>query len=234
MKKVLKVLLVLILIVLVGFCYYLLRVKSFDINKNVYIDEKDKVEDLMNEINRPLTMMILSNCIDNEYSKEEYDLTKNENLLNQIKYKQQFTMEYYLNKTKNYDKFMLVNQEGNEDEDAYVTDEQAIAYLNYDDFNNSYKELFGKDFNMKNREYSPFKTFDDKGYVYYSNRRSGNNGLFIVSDNIDAILKTNNTYKAKVTLNYNERLKEKLDTNEMIIEYSYINDKIVIKSISFK
>lgn len=87
---------------------------------------------------------------------------------------------------------------------------------------------------MKNREYSPFKSFDDKGYVYYSNRRSGNNGLFIVSDNIDAILKTNNTYKAKVTLNYNERLKEKLDTNEMIIEYSYINDKIVIKSISFK
>ena len=53
-------------------------------------------------------------------------------------------------------------------------------------------------------------------------------------NNIDAILKTNNTYKAKVTLNYNERLKEKLDTNEMIIEYSYINDKIVIKSISFK
>ena len=51
------------------------------------------------------------------------------------------------------------------------------------------------------------KSFDDKGYVYYSNRRSGNNGLFIVSDNIDAILKTNNTYKAKVTLNYNERLK---------------------------
>ena len=47
MKKVLKVLLVLILIVLVGFCYYLLRVKSFDINKNVYIDEKDKVEDLV-------------------------------------------------------------------------------------------------------------------------------------------------------------------------------------------
>lgn len=233
MKKIIKILLILVLIFIIGFGYYFIRVKNFNISKNVYVEEKDKLNKYLDNISRPLTMMIISNCIDNNYNNGKYDLTKNENLLDNIKYKQQFTIEYYIHTNKNYDKFLLVNQEGKEDKELFVTEEMTVAYLKYDEFNKSYKELFGKDFDMKNREYSYFKSWDDKGYVYYSNRRAGSNGLFIISNDIESVLKTGKTYKAKVTLNYNDNLKEKLSTNKMIIEYKYKDNEIILNKIKF-
>lgn len=233
MKKVLKLLLVIGLVLLFGVSYYFVRFNNFKVNKNVYVEEKENVSKLMDNINGPLTMLIISNCIDNLNEMNKYDVSKNENLLENIKYKQQFTMEYFIRNDRNFDKFLLVNQEGNEDEDSFVTEEMTVAYLKYEDFNKTYNKLFGKDFDMNNREYSYFKTWDDKGYVYYSNRRAGSNGLFIISYDIENILKTGDVYKSKIILNYNDNLKEKLNSNNMLLEYSYIDNNIIIKSISF-
>ena len=234
MKKILKIVLLLALILAFGIGYYFIRVKNFEINKNVYVEQKEKLSDFLEDINRPLTMLIISNSIDNEFERESSDLTKSKNLFDNVKYKQQFTMEYYLQKTKNYDDFITVNQLGEKDDEGYVTDEMAVSYLKYDEFNKYYNKLFGSNFNKNNREYSPFRAWDNKDYVYYSNRRSGSNGLFIVSTDIDAILKTGNIYKAKVTLDYNDALKSKISTNTMTLEYKYKNNDIVITSIKFE
>lgn len=222
-----KVLLIIFTCLLFIAGYYFLRIRNLEVNKNVYLEEKTNLLEYLDKINRPLSMLIISNSIDN------ININKNTNFLENKTYKQQFVMEYYLSKTNNLSKFLILDQMGNIDNSSFPTDEMSTAYLKNDVFNKYYKELFDKDFKNNEKIESPYKEYD-KDYVYYINRRSGSNGMFIIGYDINNIQKSNKEYKAKITLEYSDNLKNIVKDNEVIIKYKYNKNKnLILNSIEF-
>lgn len=216
-----KILLTLSIVILCGVGYYFLRINN--ISKSVYSSEKENVNSFIDKIRQPLNMLIISNSIDNRIDSK--------NLIDKESYKQQFVMEYYLSNIKKYDSFITVNQMGEIDNEVFPTEEMAISYLKYEEFNKYYKLLFGKDFDKKNKELSGYEKYDNGDYVYYSNRRPGSNGKGIISYDIDSIIKHKDEYKAKLKLKYSDSLNEEIKKNTLVMNYKYKNKNIIIKEI---
>ena len=152
-------------------------------------------------------------------------LETNSNILNSMADRQQLVMEYILKDENNYSKFKTFAYPALE-ADEYPTGEYTISFLGYDDFNAVYKKFFGTEFDM-NKAYraekevydgtqtaSALKTVNayisSNDFVYYENKRSGNNGFRVTSFDINSIVQNETTkaYTAKLTVNYSERAAE--------------------------
>lgn len=208
--------------------YYKFFNKSDDISFN-HDEEVNLLDSKLKEVGSSLGWMAISSSFDNQNSGDTLTPKKGVNLLKEISDKQQFTMEYILTFKDNYDKFVVLSGFNNEViEDASPVSDATIAYLKYDEFNKYYKELFGEDFD--NSKASKGNTSYDKDYVYYFNRRSGANGLYVPSINVIDVSYDNGEYISNVKLTYSTTAAERIGVKETnaTIKYTKNEDNNII------
>lgn len=193
------------------------------------------INNKLSEVGTSLGWIVIVDGINNQDRNGNYVLSYNKNLLENYGYKQLFVMEHILSNPSNYDKFIVYSSNDSELYEASPTDEFTEAYLIYKEYNVYYKSLFGEEFD--NNKAKKGNISFDQDYVYYENRRFGNNGIYV-----SMILATNveyddDIYTASVTLTYSTRASELVGATEdkAIIEYTKdINRNIILKSFSLK
>ena len=157
---------------------YILYDKYFSKNFiEVNFNEDEEIVLLNNklsEIGSSLGWLLIVDGINNQDINGNYVISFNKDLLNNYEYRQLFVMEYILSINNNYDKFVVLDMDGNLIDDM-PTSEFTLSYLDYDKYNSYYKSLFGEDFD-KGKAMKANTKYDDE-YVYYDNRRAGSNGV---------------------------------------------------------
>lgn len=204
---------------------------------NINFNEDEEIEVLNNklsEIGSPLGWLVIVDGINNQDSNGNYVVSFNKDLLDNYKYRQLFVMEYILTNTNNYDLFTVTDMDGNVIEDI-PTSEFTLAYLEYDEYNGYYKSLFGEDFD--NNKAMNGNTSYDKTHVYYDNRRSGSNGVYVSMIQTNEVSYEDGIYTSNVIITYSTRASELVGASEdvAVIEYTKdINDNIILKSFTLK
>lgn len=225
---------------------YLVQTDKLTINNNntttpqskpntTTFDQEKQIEELtpiLTKIKPGLSTITILTSIDKYNAGGEYITKKNKDLFTDIKTKQLFVMEQIIANTKNYSNFLILNSNGEVDnENNDPTIEGSIAYYPYELFLTEYNNYFDEKFIKEEREVSSYNnSYDsDSNYIYYNNRRAGLNGLTITNISIDKITEE---YQATITLNYSPRLSEmlKTSTEQAIISYTYNNNNIKLKS----
>ena len=208
--------------------------KKEDIANN--FNESDEIELLNNKLSKvgsPLGWIIIVDGINNQ-DNGKYKVTYDKNLLDNYSYRQLFTMEYILSFNNNYDKFIVLDMDGKEVDDLPTSD-FTTAYISYDEFNNYYKSLFGKDFD--NSKAKKGNTKNDKDYVYYENRRAGSNGVYVSMIQTDNVKYEDGIYISNVIITYSTRASELIgvSTDTAVLKYTKdIDGNINFKSFTLK
>lgn len=204
---------------------------SVDIKINFNEDEElELLNDRLSEIGSPLGWIVLVDGINNQDRNGKYVISFDEDLLDNYGYRQLFVMEYILSISNNYDDFIVLDMDGNIVDDI-PTSEFTLTYLEYDKYNSYYKNLFGEEFNI-NKSVKGNTEYDD-GYVYYDNRRSGSNGVYVSMMQATGIEYNNGIFIGEVSVTYSTRASELVGSSvdTAIIEYTKdINGNIIIKS----
>lgn len=237
MKKINGVFYIISIVCIVIAGYILLDkfINNDEIDINFNEDEEiELLNDKLTEIGSPLGWIVIVDVINNQDRNGNYVITFNEDLLDNYEYRQVFVMEYILSTTNNYDEFIVLDMEGNVI-DEVPTSEFTIAYLDYDEYDNYYKVLFGEEFDNDNAMKG--NTSYDKEYVYYDNRRAGSNGVYVSMMQATAVEYKNGVYIGEVSVTYSTRASElvgaSLDT--AIIKYTKdIDDNIILQSFVLK
>ena len=203
--------------------YYKFFNKSDDISFN-HDEEVNLLDSKLKEVGSSLGWMAISSSFDNQGSDSMLSPKRGVNLLEKESDKQLFTMEYILTFKDNYDKFVVLSGFTNEvveDEDPVA--DATIAYIEYDEFNKYYKSLFGKDFD--NSKAMKGNTSYDKDYVYYFNRKSGANGLYVPSIKVVDVSYDKGEYSSSVKLIYSTTLAERIGKVEDNATIKYTKNK---------
>lgn len=217
---------------------YILLDKLFDSDEiDINFNEDEEIEllnDKLSEIGFPLGWIIIVDGINNQDRNGNYVVTFNDDLLENYEYRQLFVMEYILSTTNNSDMFIVLDMDDNVIEDS-PTSEFTKGYLDYNEYNNYYKSLFGEDFD--NDKAMKGNTSYDEEYVFYDNRRTGSNGVYVSMIQATEVEYNNGIYTSNVIITYSTRASELVGTSEdtAAIEYTKdINDNIILKSFSLK
>ena len=225
-------------IVCIVIAVYILVGKVIDNSEiNVNFNEDEEITILNNkltEVGSSLGWIIIVDGINNQDTDGNYIISFEDDLFNNYKYRQLFVMEYILSNSSNYDKFIVLDMEGNLTNDMPTSDFTS-AYLEYDEYNSYYKSLFGEDFDIDKAMEG--NTKHDNTHVYYENRRAGSNGVYVPMIQANEVEYSNGIYTGKVTVTYSTRASELVGASEdtAIIEYSKdINDNIILKSFILK
>lgn len=214
-----------------------------DNNKTSFneVEERENLNTNIKDIERSLGWLAVVSSIENYNAGGDYEVVTNKDFLEDISNRQLFVMEQILNNTDSYKDFIVLNGFSLEETDELdPTDETSISYYPYDLFNIEYKKYFGEDFKVSKAKVSNSKTkYDsDSNYVYYENKRSGANGLYVSSITIENVEYDTNTktYTASISLNYSERAIQNLgiDSNQATLSYLRDNDSIILKSLIVK
>lgn len=179
-----------------------------------------------NMVSFPLSSLVVSTY------RREGAIPKNFNFFSSVENKQLFVMECILNNPANDKNFVL----GLGD---YPTSDDAVAYYPYDLFNNVYKQLFNKDFDVSKRVLGGIDLYDkSSSYVYYIKWRGGNNGVLIDDFHIKKIMFDNKLgkYVASLELVYSDRFRmlTGIESDQAEFIYSIIDDRIVSESFIIK
>lgn len=196
-------------------------------------EELKQVNNKLSEIGSSLGWLIITNGIDNQNEDgTKYSIKYNKNLLEEDYNKQLFTMEYILSTKNENDKFILLNGfDKSEVKDANPSDDFILAYLDYNTFNKYYKKFFNKDFNIS-KQYKGDTSYDTE-YVYYQNRKSGSNGVYVPMITSDNIEYKDNKYVANITITYSTRLATligKENDKGTLVYTKDINNNIILES----
>lgn len=196
-------------------------------------EELKQVNNKLSEIGSSLGWLIITNGIDNQNEDgTKYSIDYNKNLLEEDYNKQLFTMEYILSTKNENDKFILLNGfDKSEVKDANPTDDFILVYLDYNTFNTYYKKFFNKDFDIS-KQYKGDTSYDTE-YVYYQNRKSGSNGVYVPMITSDNIGYKDNKYVANITITYSTRaatLIGKENDKGTIVYTKDINNNIILES----
>ena len=196
-------------------------------------EELKQVNNKLSEIGSSLGWLIITNGIDNQNEDgTKYSIEYNKNLLEEDYNKQLFTMEYILSTKNENDKFILLNGfDKSKVKDANTTDDFILAYLDYDTFNTYYKKFFNKDFDIS-KQYKGDTSYDTE-YVYYQNRKSGSNGVYVPMITTDNIEYKDNKYVANITITYSTRaatLIGKENDKGTLVYTKDINNNIILES----
>jgi len=225
-------------IVCIVIAVYILVGKVIDNSEiNVNFNEDEEITILNNkltEVGSSLGWIIIVDGINNQDTDGNYIISFEDDLFNNYKYRQLFVMEYILSNSSNYDKFIVLDMEGNLTNDMPTSD-FTYAYLEYDEYNSYYKSLFGEDFDIDKTMKGNTKY--DNTHVYYENRRAGSNGVYVSMMKANEVEYNNGTYIGKVTVTYSTRASELVGKSEdtAIIEYTKdINNNIIFKSFTLK
>ena len=225
-------------IVCIIIAVYILVGKVIDNGEdNINFNEDEEIELLNNkltEVGSPLGWIIIVSGIDNQDNDGKYIINFADDLLDNYKYRQLFVMEYILSNFSNYDKFIVLDMEGNIIEEIPTSDFTS-AYLEYDEYNSYYKSLFGEDFDIDKTMKGNTKY--DNTHVYYENRRAGSNGVYVSMIQANEVEYDNGIYKTKAIVTYSTRASELVGASEdtAVIEYTKdINDNIIFKSFTLK
>ena len=179
--------------------------------------------------------IVIVDGINNQDRNGNYNISFDKNLFDNYGYRQLFVMEYILSNEDNYDLFTVLDNNDNEIDDM-PTDDFTKAYLKYDKYNEYYKDLFGEDFDISRAKKGNTKY--DKNYVYYDNRRSGSNGVYVSMIQADSIdCDVDGVYSGTVKVTYSTSASELVGIEEdtAVIEYTKnINGDIKIKSFVVK
>jgi len=237
MKKINNLFYIIGIVCIVIAVYILVGKIIYDSEINVNFNEDEEIVLLNNqlvEVGSPLGWIIIVDGINNQDEDGNYIISFEDDLFNNYKYKQLFVMEYILSNSSNYDKFIVLDTEGNLTNDMPTSD-FTYAYLEYDEYNSYYKSLFGEDFDIDKTMKGNTKY--DNTHVYYENRRAGSNGVYVSMMKANEVEYNNGTYIGKVTVTYSTRASELVGKSEdtAIIEYTKdINNNIIFKSFTLK
>ena len=225
-------------IVCVIIAVYILIGKVIDNNEiNVNFNEDEEIELLNNkltEVGSPLGWIIIVDGINNQDRNGNYIISFEDDLFDNYKYRQLFVMEYILSNSSNYDKFIVLDMDGTVIEEIPTSD-FTLAYIEYEEYNDYYKSLFGEDFDIDKSMKGNTKY--DNTHVYYENRRAGSNGVYVSMIQANEVEYNKENYIANVIVTYSTRASELVGASEdnAIIEYTKdINNNIVFKSFSLK
>lgn len=210
---------------------YIITDKILARNINVEIDEEKELgtaNEYLAKIGSPLGWLIVKEGIDMQDDNGKYKPRYNYDYLNSIENKQLFTMEYILSYPDYMDEFVVLSAGDYKKIDVSPTDDFTIAYLDYNIFNKYYNQLFGKDFNIDKAKKG--NTEYDKEYVYYDNRRSGSNGVYVSMITSDKVWYKNGEYIANVKVTYSTRLADIIGVSDStgIVTYIKNSDNAII------
>jgi len=186
------------------------------------------------EVGSSLGWVAIVDGINNQDRNGNYVVTLEEDLFSEYEYRQLFVMEYILSNTSNYDKFDVLDMNGNEVDDD-PTSEFTMAYLDYNDYNEYYKSLFGEDFDI-NKAKNGNSSYDST-HVYYDNRRAGSNGVYVSMIQASDVDYDDGVYSGTATVTYSTRASELVGNgvDTAVIEYTKdINENIILKSFVLK
>ncbi len=191
--------------------------------------EKENLKSYLDDISYALGITGLADHYDGNFFYQT-DLFKDYSL------RQLFTMEYILHDTNNYDKFIVLNTTSLEkDDNLSPVENETLAYLDYETFNEIYKKLFGEDYDVGKREisYARVATYDIGGkYVYYRNTRT--DGMYVENYEIKDIKfdKKESLYTATLDVNYSDDVQKILGNTKQQakIQYHKVSDNIVLDS----
>ena len=103
--------------------------------------------------------------------------------------------------------------------------------MDYNTFNKYYKKFFNKDFDIS-KQYKGDTSYDTE-YVYYQNRKSGSNGVYVPMITSDNIEYKDNKYVANITITYSTRaatLIGKENDKGKLVYTKDINNNIILES----
>lgn len=234
-NKIWKMLIIIVFIVVLILGFYIGYNVFFLDDENILMidEEREILNNKLSEIGSPLGLMILVDGIDSWGNVKNFELRKNINLIEDEENRQLFVMEYILTYQDNYNKFIILDRiQKNILDDISPTDDDVLAYLGYDDFNNYYKDLFGHDFDIINSKKGG--TLYDNKYIYYDNRRSLLNGLYVPMMMVREIKYENGCFVADIDVQYSEMARKILgyDSDSATIIYNRnSDDNIILKSL---
>ena len=233
MKKIL--LIVLVLIIAIG--------TIIIVNNNTFNEQKEteKLKTELDNISKSLGWITIVSSFENYNIGGEYEPIRNKNLIEKTEDKQLFIMEKVLENKENEKRFIVINTNTNEvEKDALPTEDATIAYYPYKEFNEEFKKYFNENIKNEEAQKSELKnTYDvDDNYIYYENKRSGANGLYVETMKIDSIKydSKNKQYTAQITIIYSEKQIQKLGYNSDKAELTYKTkgENIILESLVIK
>lgn len=233
MKKI--VLIVLVLIIAIG--------TIIIVNNNTFNEQKEteKLKTELDNISKSLGWITIVSSFENYNIGGEYEPIRNKNLIEKTEDKQLFIMEKVIENKENEKRFIVINTNTNEvEKDALPTEDATIAYYPYKEFNEEFKKYFNENIKNEEAKKSELKnTYDvDDNYIYYENKRSGANGLYVETMKIDSIKydSKNKQYTAQITIIYSEKQIQKLGYNSDKAELTYKTkgENIILESLVIK
>lgn len=233
MKKI--VLIVLVLIIAIG--------TIIIVNNNTFNEQKEteKLKTELDNISKSLGWITIVSSFENYNIGGEYEPIRNKNLIEKTEDKQLFIMEKVIENKENEKRFIVINTNTNEvEKDALPTEDATIAYYPYKEFNEEFKKYFNENIKNEEAKKSELKnTYDvDDNYIYYENKRSGANGLYVETMKIDSIKydSKNKQYTAQITITYSEKQIQKLGYNSDKAELTYKTkgENIILESLVIK
>ena len=205
---------------------------------NITINEEKElkeVNDHLAKIGTSLGWLIIKEGIKEQDENGKYSPKYDYNYLKTYENKQLFIMEYILSYPENEKKFIVLSAGDNSVIEENPTNDFTIAYLDYDTFNQYYKELLEEDFSLNKAQKGNTK-YDDKN-VYYENRHPGNNGVYVSMITSDKVEYKKGEYIANIKLTYSTRLAEILnkEENKGTIKYKKdSNNNIIITTFTLE
>lgn len=205
--------------------------------KNINFDKAEEIkllDDELAKIGTPLGWLIITDGIDHQTKNgTKYNISYDTNFLKDSTNRQLFTMEYILSTKNENNKFTVLSGFDNTQIDGEPTDDYTLAYLDYDTFNKYYKEFFGENFDLKNQDKG--NTTYDEEYVYYRNRRSGSNNVYVSMIKATNVEYKNNKYTANIEITYSTRAADLIGvskSNGTIIYTKNINNNILLEAFT--
>lgn len=194
------------------------------------------INDKLIEIGSPLGWIIIVDGINNQDENGNYNISFGVDLLKKYEYRQLFVMEYILSNSNNYKLFNVFDMNSNEIDDVPTSD-FTFSYIDYSEFNSYYMSLFGDNFDMNKANKGDLLLPHSNNYVYYDNRRSGSNGVYVSMIQASSVKYKDGIYIATGDVTYSTRASELVgtDTDSAVIEYTKdIDNNIILKSFVLK
>ena len=222
-------------IVIAGYILIDKFIEDNDIKINFNEDEEIiLLNNKLNEVGSPLGWIIIVDAINNQDRNGNYIIGFDKDFLEDYKYRQLFIMEYILSIKNDYDNFIVLDMDGNMIQEAPTSD-FTLAYLEYNEYNNYYKSIFGDDYDI-NRGMEGNTKYDNT-HVYFDNRRAGTNGVYVSMMQATSVEYKNGVYIGEVLVTYSTRASELVGASldAAIIKYTKdIDDNIILKSFILK
>ena len=191
------------------------------------------LEENLQTIIKPLGFLTIIS--DSSSGLQDYCVEKGNDILETVQARQLFVMEDILQDSNHFKLFTTLVDNQMETYEA-PTEEMVLVYLPYDVFNKQYEALFNEPFDVTksiSNEVLPDELADT--YVYYDNRRPGNNGVGVDSFEVKQMSYdvSNETYEAVLVFHYSERAAERLGRSfdNATLKYQAIGEQLVLKGL---